>query len=92
MSHFTYLLAISYTVRATTGEQSDAGTEAKVYVVLIGTQAATEKIDLELVQKPGFESGTAETFSVEATDVGEVKKIEVGKKNGVTSLVIIIRY
>ena len=76
---FVSFSAISYTVRATTGEQSDAGTEAKVYVVLIGTQAASEKIDLELVQKAGFEPGTAETFSVEAVDVGEVKKIEIGK-------------
>ena len=50
-----------------------------MYVALIGTQAATEKIDLELVQKSGFEPGTAETFSVEGTDVGDVKKIEVGR-------------
>ena len=62
-----------------TGDDKDGGTEAKVYIVLIGTQAATEKIHLELVQKPGFEPGTAETFSVEGTDVSEVRKIEVGK-------------
>ena len=74
--------AISYTVHVTTADQSDAGTKAKVYVVLIGAQAASEKLDLELVQKSGFEPGTAETFSVEADDVGDVKKIEVGKFRG----------
>ena len=62
-----------------TGDDKDGGTEAKVYIVLISTQAATEKIHLELVQKPGFEPVTAETSSVEGTDVGEVRKIEVGE-------------
>lgn len=70
--------AISYTVRVRTGDDKDGGTEAKVHIVLIGTQASTDKIDLELVQKSGFEPGTAETFSVEGTDVGEIRKIEVG--------------
>ena len=62
-----------------TGDEKDGGTEAKVYIVLIGTQASTDKIDLELVQKTEFEPGTAETFSVEGVDVGEIRKIEVGK-------------
>ncbi len=50
-----------------------------MYIVLIGTQATTDKIDLELVQKTEFEPGTAETFSVEGVDVGEIRKIEVGE-------------
>ncbi|CAB4019689.1 lipoxygenase homology domain-containing 1-like, partial [Paramuricea clavata] len=72
------LKSISYTVRVKTGDDKDGGTEAKVYIVLIGTQATTDKIDLELVQKTEFEPGTAETFSVEGVDVGEVRKVEVG--------------
>lgn len=64
-----------------TGDEKNAGTEANVYVVLIGTQATTDKINLELVQKSGFEPGTTETFSVEGVDVGEIRKIEVGKWN-----------
>ena len=80
LSHLCFLFsAISYTVRVKTGDDKDGGTEAKVYIVLIGTQASTKKIDLELVQKTEFEPGTAETFSIEGVDVGEIRKIEVGK-------------
>ena len=63
-----------------TGDDKDGGTEAKVYIVLIGTEGTTEKIDLELVQKTEFAPGTAETFSVEGVYVGEIRKIEVGKQ------------
>jgi hypothetical protein len=63
---------ISYTIRVTTGDQSDAGTDAKAYVVLIGNEAASEKIPLELVQQSSFSPGITETFSVEAADVGKV--------------------
>lgn len=45
--------------------------------MLIGTEAATEKIPLVLIQKESFTPGLTETFSVEAVDVGEVKKIEL---------------
>ena len=69
--------AISYTIRLTTGDQPDAGTKAQACIVLIGTEAATEKIPLELVQKEGFTPGLTETFSVEAVDVGHVRKVEL---------------
>ena len=77
----TLFKAISYTVRVRTADDKDGGTEAKAYVGLIGTQACTDKINLELVQKNGFEPGTAEIFSVEAADAGEIRKIEVGRCN-----------
>lgn len=62
-----------------TSEEKGSGTEANVFIVIIGTEACTEKIDLELVQKTGFEPGTAETFSIEGLDVGDIRKIEIGK-------------
>lgn len=61
----------------TTGDQSDAGCQALAHIVLVGTEAATEKIPLVLIQKESFTPGLTETFSVEAVDVGEVKKIEL---------------
>ena len=73
-----------------TADDKDGGTEAKVYIVLIGTQACTDKIDLELIQKNGFEPGTAETFSVEGIDVGEIRKIEVGEWKYIVCLSSII--
>ena len=75
--HFAFLTAISYTIRVTTGDQSDAGTQAQAHIVLIGSEAATEKIPLVLIQREGFSPGLTETFSVEAADVGEVKKVEL---------------
>lgn len=69
--------AIAYTIRVTTGDQSDAGTKAQAHIVLIGSEAATEKIPLALIQRDGFTPGLTETFSVEAVDVGEVKKVEI---------------
>ena len=75
---FVYFVsAIAYTIRVTTGDQSDAGTKAQAHIVLIGSEAATEKIPLALIQRDGFTPGLTETFSVEAVDVGEVKKVEI---------------
>ena len=75
---FVYFVsAIAYTIRVTTGDQSDAGTKAQAHIVLIGSEAATEKIPLALIQRDGFTPGLTETFSVEAVDVGEVKKVEL---------------
>ena len=71
-----------------TADDKDGGTEAKVYIVLIGTQACTDKIDLELIQKNGFEPGTAETFSVEGIDVGEIRKIEVGERKYIVCFIV----
>jgi len=61
----------------TTGDQSDAGTQAQAHIVLIGSEAASEKIPLVLIQREGFSPGLTETFSIEAADVGEVKKVEL---------------
>lgn len=65
----------------TTGDQTDAGTQAPAHIVLIGTEAATEKIPLVLIQTEGFTPGLTETFSVEAVDVGDVKKVELSSNS-----------
>ena len=65
----------------TTGDQSDAGSQAQAHIVLIGTEAATEKIPLVLIQREGFTPGLTETFSVEAADVGDVKKVELSNNS-----------
>ena len=74
---YFFFTAIAYTIRVITGDQSDAGTQAQAHIVLIGSEAATEKIPLVLIQREGFSPGLTETFSVEAADVGEVKKVEL---------------
>lgn len=48
-----------------------------MFIVFIGTDSASEKIDLDLIEKDRFQAGSVETFSVESSDVGDIKKIEV---------------
>ena len=60
----------------TGGDDAD-GTMANASIVFIGTEGVSEKIPLELIGKDGFAPGSVETFSVEAPDGGEIKKIEV---------------
>ena len=77
VSHFVFAIAIPYTIRIATGDKDDEGTEANVHIVLIGTDNVSEKIPLELIGKDEFAAKSVETFSVEALDVGEIKKVEV---------------
>ena len=81
VSFVYFIAAIAYTIRVTTGDQSDAGTKAQAHIVLIGSEAATEKVPLVLIQREGFTPGLTETFSVEAVDVGEVKKVELSNNS-----------
>ena len=74
---FFSIPAIPYTVRISTGDKSEHETQASAFIVFIGTEAASEQIDLDLIGKEKFEAGSVETFSVESPDVGDIKKIEV---------------
>ncbi|XP_070566658.1 lipoxygenase homology domain-containing protein 1-like isoform X2 [Ptychodera flava] len=76
---------IPYTVKITTGKESDMGTEANVFIEMIGSKKPkkTGKIPLYLVNKEKFEPKSTETFSLEAPDIGEIKQIEIGH-DGVT--------
>ncbi|XP_048241483.1 lipoxygenase homology domain-containing protein 1-like isoform X2 [Haliotis rufescens] len=70
---------IPYTVKVTTGNGEDNGTSSNVYVRIIGPKKVhTGRLFLELAQKENFTPGSVETFSLEAIEVDEVKKIEVG--------------
>lgn len=56
---------IPYTVKVKTGEKSDAGTSAHVYIRLIGREGRqTRIIPLELIQQQRFQSLKIETFSL----------------------------
>jgi len=74
----TYMTAIPYTVKVTTGPEKSMGTDSNVYANIIGTRRReTGKQFLELMQKKAFLPGAVDTFSLEAIDVGDVKQIEV---------------
>ena len=61
-----------------TGTGDDNGTSSNVYVRIMGPKGKhTGKQFLELAQKDKFAPKSVETFSLEAVDVGEVRKLEV---------------
>jgi lipoxygenase homology domain-containing protein 1 len=69
---------IPYTVKVKTGEASDAGTAANVFIRLIGHKGQkTNMIPLELKQRRRFESGKVETFSLQEPDIGDLEVVEI---------------
>ncbi|XP_071795423.1 lipoxygenase homology domain-containing protein 1-like [Asterias amurensis] len=76
---------IPYTIRVTTGKEPDMGTEANIFIIISGPKKkhTTGKLPLKMVNKTRLEPSSIETFSLEAPDVTEIKKIEVGH-DGVT--------
>lgn len=81
-----YVAAISYTVKLRTGDGEDNGTESHAWVNIHGgKKKSTGKLYLDLIGKTRFEPRSVETFSLEAADIGEVKKLEVcSNRNRVT--------
>lgn len=78
------LTAIPYTIKVKTGPQRDMGTESRVWIKIYGPKNRTTGTQhLELFGKKGFKPGSTETFSLDAPDVGDVKKIEVSLKSAV---------
>ncbi|XP_074659812.1 lipoxygenase homology domain-containing protein 1-like [Tubulanus polymorphus] len=70
---------VPYTVRVTTGDGQDCGTDSRAWIKIIGPKGKhSGKLSLDLAQKQRFEPGSTDLFSIEATDVDEVKKIQVG--------------
>ena len=82
--------AIPYTIRVTTGKEPDMGTDANVYIIISGPKKkhTTGRLPLQMVTKSKLEAGSIETFSLDAPDVTEIKKIEVSrpKKSPVSGL------
>ncbi|CAF2355156.1 unnamed protein product [Rotaria sp. Silwood2] len=69
---------IPYTVKVKTGEKSDAGTTANVFMRLIGRKGRqTRLIPLELMQRQHFERGKVETFSLQEPDIGDLEIVEI---------------
>ncbi|CAL8345253.1 unnamed protein product [Lota lota] len=76
---------IPYHFTLSTGMARDAGTTARAYVIIVGPgEAETDRLWLDLPEeKKGFASGTMENFVCYGTDVGEMKRVELGH-NGAT--------
>ena len=75
---FFLLSAIPYTIKLSTGDGEDNGTDSNVWIKIIGPRKVhTGKLFLQLAQKDKFLPGSVERFSIDAFDVVEVKKVEV---------------
>lgn len=73
----------TYKIFITTSNLKLAGTDANVYINLIGRINESGKISLEksLTNKNKFEQGKTDVFEFEAPDVGTLKKIRIGHDN-----------
>uniref|UniRef100_A0A8C5H2G2 Lipoxygenase homology domain-containing protein 1-like n=1 Tax=Gouania willdenowi TaxID=441366 RepID=A0A8C5H2G2_GOUWI len=77
-------MSTTYTVRIKTGDKKYAGTDANVFMVLYGSKDDTGLINLKASKshKNKFERGMIDEFTVEAVDLGPLKKIQIGHDNG----------
>ncbi|KAE8291828.1 Lipoxygenase-like proteiny domain-containing protein 1 [Larimichthys crocea] len=76
---------IPYHFTLSTGVERDSATTARVYIIIIGpNDVETDRLWLDLPPgKQSFAAGTMEHFVSYGTDVGEIKRVELGH-NGVT--------
>ncbi|XP_056274885.1 lipoxygenase homology domain-containing protein 1 isoform X2 [Pseudoliparis swirei] len=76
---------IPYHFTLSTGMERDASSTARVYVIITGpNDVETDRLWLDLPEgKKSFTAGTMEHFVCSGTDVGEIKRVELGH-NGVT--------
>uniref|UniRef100_A0AAQ5YJ88 PLAT domain-containing protein n=1 Tax=Amphiprion ocellaris TaxID=80972 RepID=A0AAQ5YJ88_AMPOC len=76
-------MSTTYTVRLKTGDKKYAGTDANVFMILYGTKDDTGIINLKAskTHKNKFERGMTDEFTVEAVDIGPLKKLRVGHDN-----------
>uniref|UniRef100_A0A8C1KV82 Lipoxygenase homology domains 1a n=1 Tax=Cyprinus carpio TaxID=7962 RepID=A0A8C1KV82_CYPCA len=72
-------IVIPYHFSVTTGSDRDAGTSSRVYVIIIGKKnKKTDRLWLDLDGKNGFLPGSLDYFTCYGTDVGDIKKVELG--------------
>ncbi|XP_033890281.3 lipoxygenase homology domain-containing protein 1-like [Acipenser ruthenus] len=70
----------TYTVTVKTGDKKYAGTDANVFITLYGDKDDTGIVNLKASKtyKNKFERGQIDVFTVEAVDIGMLKKIRIG--------------
>ncbi|KAF6302998.1 lipoxygenase homology domains 1 [Rhinolophus ferrumequinum] len=73
----------TFSVTVKTGDKKNAGTDAKVFITLFGTEDNTGITFLESskVNSDMFERDSIEIFTVETLDLGELWKIRIGHDN-----------
>merc|ERR1712136_470800 len=82
MSSIPEAPVIPYTIKITTGNEPGSTCKSAAFIKIHGITAKKEEIATERIPlKPPnekFRQGTAETFNIDAIDVGAITKIELG--------------
>ena len=71
------LKSIEYEVTVVTGNESGAGTDAKVFITIYGENGESGKRPL----KKSFDKNSTEKFLVECLDLGRIKKVHIEHDN-----------
>ncbi|XP_056146384.1 lipoxygenase homology domain-containing protein 1 [Lampris incognitus] len=76
-------MSTTYTMKVKTGDMKYAGTDANVFTILYGTKDDTGIINMKAsrTHKNKFERGKTDEFTVEAVDIGPLKKLRIGHDN-----------
>lgn len=71
---------VNYDVTIVTGDIKEAGTDGHAFIILYGDNQDTGKVDLKNSKehRDKFQRGQTDSFTINAVDVGEVKKIRIG--------------
>uniref|UniRef100_A0A8B9LQ53 Lipoxygenase homology domains 1a n=1 Tax=Astyanax mexicanus TaxID=7994 RepID=A0A8B9LQ53_ASTMX len=80
-------MSTTYTMTIKTGEKKYGGTDANIFAILYGTNDDTGVINLKASKnhKNKFEVGMIDEFTIEAVDIGKLKRIRIGHDNAGTS-------
>ncbi|XP_068712219.1 retinoschisin-like [Montipora foliosa] len=68
---------IRYEVNTYTGNKFGAGTDARVFITLIGEKGRSKEIELESKGRNDFEKGQKDTFFIETKDLGKLTAIKI---------------
>lgn len=70
----------SYMIKVYTANEDGAGTDAKVYITIIGTEGQSPRLPLS--DKPGrFQQGTCDIIAVQAEPLGALKEVRIEHDN-----------
>ncbi|KAL4660900.1 lipoxygenase homology domain-containing protein 1-like [Arapaima gigas] len=76
-------MSTTFSLRIKTGDKKYAGTDANVFAILYGAKDDTGIINLKACKnnRNKFERGKIDNFTVEAVDLGHLKKLLIGHDN-----------
>ncbi|KAM7431815.1 Lipoxygenase y domain-containing protein 1 [Porites harrisoni] len=82
---FTHAKLVAYDVKTGTSDNAMAGTNANVWIKILGQKRFTRKLLLDNPGKDDFQQGAVDDFKVYAEDVGAVCGFEVMRDDTVSN-------